>query len=189
MIDHAVCRPLDHAEGHQVFRGSVAPGYVSAAARLVDPGRDRGNPGVPGSPTGGRRAVRRRRYQSSALDLRVGGLEPWNLIEGRVESLSTPNAVAVDRTYFDRLGISGLGAQAEIRQQTCGSPPLPMASAFRFTTTPYVFMDVDWACALITGCALQQGDARLFPGAGREGFRCRTGPPRYAGHPDQTSRC
>jgi putative ABC transport system permease protein len=50
-------------------------------------------------------------------DLRAGGLQPWNLAEGRIESLSIPNAVAVDRSYFGRLGISGLGARAEIRQQ------------------------------------------------------------------------
>src|SRR5215217_8440155 len=45
-------------------------------------------------------------------DLRSGGLQPWNLVEGRLESLSTPNAVAIDRTYFDRLGVSGLGRRA-----------------------------------------------------------------------------
>src|SRR5882757_2800497 len=79
-------------------------------------------------------------------DLRAGGLEPWNLIEGRVESLSTPNAVAVDRTYFDRLGISGLGAQAEIRQQSVRVAAI--TDGIRsFTTTPYVFMDVDRARA------------------------------------------
>jgi putative ABC transport system permease protein len=79
-------------------------------------------------------------------DLRAGGLEPWNLIEGRVESLSTPNAVAVDRTYFDRLGISGLGAQAEIRQQSVRVAAV--TDGIRsFTTTPYVFMDVDRARA------------------------------------------
>jgi putative ABC transport system permease protein len=77
-------------------------------------------------------------------DLRSGGLEPWNLVEGRLESLSTPNAVAVDKTYFDRLGISGLGARAEIRQQTVRVAAV--TSGIRsFTTTPYVFMDVDRA--------------------------------------------
>ena len=50
-------------------------------------------------------------------DLRAGGLQPWNLVEGRIEALSTPKAVAVDRSYFDRLGVSGIGATAEIRQQ------------------------------------------------------------------------
>ncbi|AMN43561.1 ABC transporter permease [Rhodoplanes sp. Z2-YC6860] len=77
-------------------------------------------------------------------DLRSGGLEPWNLVEGRLESLSTPNSVAVDKTYFDRLGISGLGARAEIRQQAVRVAAV--TSGIRsFTTTPYVFMDVDRA--------------------------------------------
>src|SRR5579863_931695 len=50
-------------------------------------------------------------------DLRAGGLEPWNLVDGQIESLSSPKAVAVDKTYFDRLGVAGVGATAEIRQQ------------------------------------------------------------------------
>ena len=79
-------------------------------------------------------------------DLRSGGLEPWNLVEGRIESLSTPNAVAVDRTYFDRLGISGLGARAEIRQQSVRVAAVTEGIR-SFTTTPYVFMDVNRARA------------------------------------------
>src|SRR6187401_3387536 len=79
-------------------------------------------------------------------DLRSGGLEPWNLVEGRIESLSTPNAVAVDKTYFERLGISGLGARAEIRQQTVRVAAVTEGIR-SFTTTPYVFMDVDRARA------------------------------------------
>lgn len=79
-------------------------------------------------------------------DLRSGGLLPWDLVEGRIEALSGPKAVAVDRTYFDRLGVAGLGATAEIRQQ-----PVRVAavtSGIRsFTTTPFVFMDVDRARA------------------------------------------
>src|SRR5215211_4303965 len=77
-------------------------------------------------------------------DLRSGGLEPWNLVEGRIESLSTPNAVAIDRTYFGRLGVSGLGARAEIRQQTVRIAAVTEGIR-SFTTTPYVFMDVDRA--------------------------------------------
>jgi putative ABC transport system permease protein len=77
-------------------------------------------------------------------DLRAGGLQPWNLVDGRVEALSSPKAVAIDSSYFDRLGISGIGATAEIRQR-----PVRVAavtSGIRsFTTTPFVFMDVDRA--------------------------------------------
>ena len=79
-------------------------------------------------------------------DLRSGGLQPWNLVEGQVEALSAPRAVAIDRSYFDRLGVSGIGSTAEIRQQ-----PVRVAavtSGIRsFTTTPFVFMDVNRARA------------------------------------------
>ena len=79
-------------------------------------------------------------------DLRLGGLQPWDLVEGRIEALSSPKAIAVDRSYFDRLGISGIGATAEIRQQ-----PVRVAAVTdgirSFTTTPFVFMDVDRARA------------------------------------------
>ena len=79
-------------------------------------------------------------------DLRAGGLQPWDVVDGQIEALSSPKAIAVDRSYFDRLGISGVGATAEIRQQ-----PVRVAavtSGIRsFTTTPFVFMDVDRARA------------------------------------------
>src|SRR4030095_9145112 len=48
-------------------------------------------------------------------DLRAEGLLPWNLVEGSLDALAIPGAVAVDRSYFDRLGIGGIGAGAEIR--------------------------------------------------------------------------
>ena len=105
-------------------------------------------------------------------DLRSGGLQPWDLVEGRIEALTSPKAVAVDRTYFDRLGISGIGATAEIRQQ-----PVQVAavtSGIRsFTTTPFVFMDVDRARAH-TG--VPSGKAtyliiRLSADADRDGVR------------------
>ena len=47
---------------------------------------------------------------------RVGGLRPWNLVEGSLADL-VPGAVAIDQSYFDRLGTKGLGASAEIRDQ------------------------------------------------------------------------
>ena len=79
-------------------------------------------------------------------ELRSGGLQPWNLVEGRIEALSTPNAVAVDRFYFDRLGVSGIGATAEIRQQLVRVAAV--TNGIRsFTTTPFVFMDVNRARA------------------------------------------
>jgi putative ABC transport system permease protein len=81
-------------------------------------------------------------------DLRSKGLLPWNLVEGQLEALSMPNAIAVDRSYFERLGISGLGATAEIRRQRVRV--VAVTDGIRsFTTTPYVFMGFDRARAHI----------------------------------------
>jgi putative ABC transport system permease protein len=105
-------------------------------------------------------------------DLRSGGLLPWDLVEGRIEALSTPRAVAVDRSYFDRLGISGMGATAEIRQQLVRVTAV--TNGIRsFTTTPYVFMDINRARAH-TGIAADKASyflIRLNPGADRNHVR------------------
>ena len=39
---------------------------------------------------------------------------PWDIVEGSIRDLSAPSAVAVDRTYFEELGIKGIGDRAEI---------------------------------------------------------------------------
>ena len=41
-----------------------------------------------------------------ASDFSEDGLLPWNVVEGTVESLTTPGIVAIDRAYFDRLGVA-----------------------------------------------------------------------------------
>ena len=105
-------------------------------------------------------------------DLRSGGLLPWDLVEGRIEALSIPRAVAVDRSYFDRLGISGMGATAEIRQHLVRVTAV--TNGIRsFTTTPYVFMDINRARAH-TGVAADKASyflIRLSPGADRNHVR------------------
>src|SRR6202043_3359251 len=42
---------------------------------------------------------------------------PGDVVEGRAEDLSMPDAVAVDRSYFAQLGIDRLGGTAEIANQ------------------------------------------------------------------------
>lgn len=81
-------------------------------------------------------------------DLRDTGLRPWNVIEGSVDSLTIPHAVAVDETYFDRLGITGLGATAEIRNQKVEVTAVTKGIR-SFTTTPYVFTTIDRARSYI----------------------------------------
>jgi putative ABC transport system permease protein len=74
----------------------------------------------------------------------AGGLSPWNVVEGTAQSLTAPGTVAIDRSYLDRLGVSGVGATTQIRGQpvTIGAVTDGIRS---FTTTPYVFSDLGGA--------------------------------------------
>ncbi len=79
-------------------------------------------------------------------DRNATGLQPWNIVAGTPEALSIPDAVAVDRTYFSRLGVSGLGDTVEIRDRK--ATIRAVTSGIRsFTTTPYVFTPLDRARA------------------------------------------
>jgi putative ABC transport system permease protein len=72
------------------------------------------------------------------------GLQPWNLIEGDVRALSVPDAVAVDRSYSDRLGTTSYGADVEISGQR--GRILAVTKGIRsFTTTPYLFTSLNRA--------------------------------------------
>jgi putative ABC transport system permease protein len=66
------------------------------------------------------------------------GLQPWNVVQGNLADLSQPGAVAVDKTYFNRLGVFKIGETTEIREQ-----PVRIAAITNgirsFTTTPYIF--------------------------------------------------
>ena len=108
------------------------------------------------------------------FDLREGGLQPWNLVDGSLDALAIPGAVAVDRSYFDRLGISGIGATAEIRGQKV--EVRAVTNGIRsFTTTPYVFTTLDRARAF-TGTAANKATyflVRVAPGADVESVRRR----------------
>jgi putative ABC transport system permease protein len=81
-------------------------------------------------------------------DMRTDGLHPWNLVGGSLEALSITGAVAVDRSYFERLGSKGLGDSAEIRDQRV--EVTAVTSGIRsFTTTPYVFTTLDRGRAFV----------------------------------------
>jgi putative ABC transport system permease protein len=107
-------------------------------------------------------------------DLRAGGLLPWNVVEGSVDDLAIPGAVAVDRSYFDRLGVRGIGGSAEIRDQKVEVRAVTKGIR-SFTTTPYVFAPLDRARSYT---ALSPNKATYFlvrvaPGANVEGVRDR----------------
>jgi len=77
-------------------------------------------------------------------DLRAGGLLPWNVVAGSVAGLTIPGAVAVDQSYFERLGTTGIGASAEIRDRKVTVTAVTKGIR-SFTTTPYVFTSLDQA--------------------------------------------
>ena len=66
----------------------------------------------------------------------MGG--PWNVVQGDVNDLKTPDAVMVDELYAKKLGVTGMGEVFEIdgrRARVVGFTRGIRA----FTTTPYVF--------------------------------------------------
>jgi putative ABC transport system permease protein len=99
-------------------------------------------------------------------ELQGFGLRPWNLVRGRVDDLSIPGAVAIDQSYFERLGVNATGANAEIRDQKVEVTAVTKGIR-SFTTTPYVFAGVDRARSY-TGIAPNKASyflVRVSPGS------------------------
>jgi len=81
-------------------------------------------------------------------DLKADGLRPWHLVGGSLQALSSPGAVAIDRFYYKRLGVDGIGATSAIRGQPITVEAV--TSGIRsFTTTPYIFCNIDQARSYI----------------------------------------
>jgi putative ABC transport system permease protein len=102
-------------------------------------------------------------------DLRDRVLEPWNLIDGNVQALSQSYSVAVDRSYFDRLGVTGVGSTAGIRGKKV--KVVALTDGIRsFTTTPYIFVDSKNARTLTGTPGDRANDllVRLNPNADRD---------------------
>ena len=76
------------------------------------------------------------------------GLRPWNVVEGRVDDLSMPDAVAIDRSYAEQLGVGEIGGAAEIGNQK--ARVVAITRGIRsFTTTPQVFTSLERARAYL----------------------------------------
>ncbi|MBV8169250.1 MAG: ABC transporter permease [Alphaproteobacteria bacterium] len=99
-------------------------------------------------------------------------LAPWNLVDGTADVLSTPHTVAVDETYFGRLGVSAIGDKTEIRDQTVQVGAITRGIR-SFTTTPYLFTSLSQAQAYM-GIAPNRGSyllVHLAPDADITGVR------------------
>jgi putative ABC transport system permease protein len=74
-------------------------------------------------------------------DAADGGVVPWNVAEGDLSTLTTRDAVFVDRTYLEELGIKGTGDTAQIaasRVRIAG-----LTDGIRsFTVSPYVLAKI-----------------------------------------------
>jgi len=95
-----------------------------------------------------------------------GSLKPYNIVEGSLNDLRAPDAVAVDDTYFVDLGVNKLGAAAEVNNMRVkvGAVTHGIRS---FTTLPYVFAPLERARKLLDASANQSSYTlvRLEPGA------------------------
>ncbi len=90
-------------------------------------------------------------------ELRGLGLRPWDLVAGRVDDLSIPGAVAIDQSYFERLGIRDQKVQVAAVTKGIRS----------FTTTPFAFTGLDRARAY-TGISPDKASyflVRVSPGS------------------------
>lgn len=63
---------------------------------------------------------------------------PWNLVEGSVDDLKTPNAILVDQLYKEKLGVTRVGEVFEIDHRR--ARVVGFTRGIRaFTTSPYIF--------------------------------------------------
>jgi putative ABC transport system permease protein len=174
MIDHAnadlwVMSPTTKCfedpillDDRQRFRAMSIPGVVDATPVVIGFAQWR-------MPNGGASPV-----FIIGSDLRAGGLRPWNIVAGNIEALEIPGAITVDRSYLGRLGITGIGSHAEIRDHKV--EVVALTEGIRsFTTTPYVFVPLDRA-RTYTGVGSSKATyflVRLAPNADLETVRKR----------------
>jgi putative ABC transport system permease protein len=80
-------------------------------------------------------------------DAEDGGLVPFNLAEGTWEDIKAPEAVAVDKTYLNELGIKGIGDTAQIAEGRVRVRALT-DGVRSFTQSPYTYTTLNRARAL-----------------------------------------
>jgi putative ABC transport system permease protein len=89
-------------------------------------------------------------------DAEDGGLVPFKMIKGTWEDIKSPEAVAVDRTYLNELGIKGMGDTAQI--MTGRVRVRALTDGIRsFTQSPYAYTTLNRARALFG-----EGDGTTF---------------------------
>ncbi len=78
------------------------------------------------------------------FDTATGVGAPWNLIEGRAEDLTGPDAIVIDRLYKSKLGVARIGEVVEINDRR--ARVVGFTEGIRtFTQAPHVFADIKTA--------------------------------------------
>lgn len=155
-IERTIAAVLDKTEGELWI---VPVGTKSVDDPTLMPGREKyavlSTPGVRDAETLMMGFSRWRKQHGGATtvllvgsDWSNGGFKPWNVIEGDVDQLYAPGAVAVDKTYFKDLDVSGLGDPAEINGQTVSVQAVTKGIR-SFTTMPYVFTTLKRAQSML----------------------------------------
>jgi putative ABC transport system permease protein len=73
---------------------------------------------------------------------------PWDITEGSLADLSSPNAVAVDSTYFKELGVERIGDRAEVNELQVAVRVVTRGIR-SFTTLPFVFANLSLARTIV----------------------------------------
>lgn len=155
-IERTIAAVLDKTEGELWI---VPVGTKSVDDPTLMPGREKyavlSTPGVRDAETLMMGFSRWRKQNGGATtvllvgsDWSNGGFKPWNVIEGDVDQLYAPGAVAVDKTYFKDLDVTGLGDPAEINGQTVSVQAITKGIR-SFTTMPYVFTTLKRAQSML----------------------------------------
>lgn len=71
-------------------------------------------------------------------DIEPASLRPWTIAAGEVEDLTEPDGVGVDITYFEELGIAGLGDLGHVEGERA-RVRLVTEGIRSFTQSPYIF--------------------------------------------------
>jgi len=105
-------------------------------------------------------------------DVTQGTSLPWDITEGSVRALAAPSAVAIDSTYFQELGVGGLGDRAEVNNMEVTVHAVTKGIR-SFTTLPYVFTTLATGRTLL-GASAEQSSYTLVkatPGASIDDLR------------------
>ena len=88
---------------------------------------------------------------------------PWDITDGSVRGLAAPSAVAIDSTYFQELGVGGIGDRAEVNNMEVTVQAVTKGIR-SFTTLPYVFTTLATGRTLL-GASADQSSYTLVKAA------------------------